>query len=252
MYDLQKASGFKRFSAFLLDFIFVSIVAVGFALFVSWATGFDGYLNTYEAKLTEYENAYGVDFEITQEEYDKLEGDALENFKAAEKAFAEDPEVAKSGAMIINLTLVIVSVSLFLAFFVLEFIIPVCLGNGQTLGKKVFGVGVMFNNGIKLTPLGLFARGLLGKFTVETMVPVLIIMMIFFFGAGYIGLIALALIPVLECILYFTSSSRTLIHDALSGTVAVDMASQMIFDTYDDMIAYKKRVHAEAVDKESY
>ena len=252
MYDLQKATGFKRFSAFLFDFIMISIIAVGFAFLVSWIVGYDAQLSAYEEKYKYYETLYNVDFDISDEEYGKLPGDELENFKAAENAFAADPEIGGIVYKIMNLTLLIVSLPLFLAFLVLEFIIPLCLGNGQTAGKKIFGVGVMFSNGVKLSSLGLFARSLLGKFTVEVMVPVLILMMVFFFGAGAVGLLALALIPVLECVLFFASQTRILIHDAISGTVAVDMASQMIFDTYDDLLDYKKRIHAEAVEKSNY
>ena len=252
MYDLQRAGGFKRFSAFLFDFIILSILAVGFAFAISAITGYDARLGDYEAKVKEYEAAYGVDFDISQEEYDALEGEALDNFKAAEKAFGTDPEVSGIYTVIFNLTLLTVSLSLFLAYFVAEFVIPLILGNGQTVGKKIFAVGVMFNNSVKLNSLGLFVRSVLGKYTVETMVPVLILMMVVFFGAGYIGLIALVLIPVLEMVLFFASHNRTLIHDALSGTVAVDMASQMIFDSYDEMMAYKNRVHRENVDTTGY
>ena len=48
------------------------------------------------------------------------------------------------------------------------------------------------------------------------------------------------------------AESDTLINDLLSDTVAVDMESQMIFDTEDDLIEYTKRLHAEKAAKEVY
>ena len=33
----------------------------------------------------------------------------------------------------------------------------------------------------------------------------------------------------------------------MAGTVTVDMASQMIFDTPEQLLAYKQRIHTEAV-----
>ena len=44
--DLQKASLWKRISAFLFDFILLGIVAVLFALALSAVTGYDGYSRT--------------------------------------------------------------------------------------------------------------------------------------------------------------------------------------------------------------
>ncbi len=252
MYDLQRAGAFKRFSAFLFDFIILSILAVGFALAISSITGYDATLDEYQAHLDRYEKEYGVSLEITADEYEALSEDERKYFDEVERKFGSDEEVLLTLNMVFNLTLVVITLGTLLAFVVLEFTVPLLIGNGQTIGKKIFGIGVMFNNGVKINSLGLFVRSMLGKYTVETMVPVLIVIMIFFFGAGMLGAVALVLIPVLEAILFFATSNRCLVHDVFSGTVAVDMASQMIFDTYDDMIAYKKRAHAESVEKSTY
>ena len=72
MYEIQKASMLKRMSAFLLDFILMTIAVTGFALLLSVVTG----LSTHTDKLTErqayYESTYGVDFETTEEDFNKL------------------------------------------------------------------------------------------------------------------------------------------------------------------------------------
>ena len=39
------------------------------------------------------------------------------------------------------------------------------------------------------------------------------------------------------------------LHDLLAQTVAVDMASQLIFDSPEDLLEYKKRLHAEDAEK---
>ena len=51
----------------------------------------------------------------------------------------------------------------------------------------------------------------------------------------------------LQIILMITTQTNSCIHDVLAKTVAVDMASQMIFDSEEQMIAYKNKVHAEKV-----
>ena len=43
-----------------------------------------------------------------------------------------------------------------------------------------------------------------------------------------------------------------MIHDLLAGTVVVDVSSQMIFRTTDDLIAYKKKIAAEQSARQVY
>ncbi len=252
MYDLQRASSFKRFSAFLFDFIILTILAVGCAFLISGIVGYDSHLAEYRGHLERYEIEYGIELDMTGEEFSALTEEERARYDAAEEAFSKDEAVIRSMDMLFNLTLVMITLGLLVPFLILELLIPLLLKNGQTLGKKIFGVGVMFNNGVKLTSLGLFARGVLGKYTVETMIPVLIVVMIIFFGAGILGIAALILVLFLEVALFFATKNRTLVHDIISGTVTVDMMSQMIFDTYDEMVAYKKRVHAELAEKSEY
>ena len=61
IYDLQKASLLKRFSAFLLDFILICIVAVGFAALISRIAKFDVKYQQFDAYMVKYGEEYGVD-----------------------------------------------------------------------------------------------------------------------------------------------------------------------------------------------
>jgi hypothetical protein len=72
MLDLQKASVLKRVSAFLLDMILLLILITGFAFVLSLVTGYDGYNERLEAVEQEYEDKYGVSFDISEEEYNKM------------------------------------------------------------------------------------------------------------------------------------------------------------------------------------
>ena len=77
------------------------------------------------------------------------------------------------------------------------------------------------------------------------MVPVLIVMMIYFGSIGIVGPIVLLGILITETAVLFTSRHHALIHDLPAATVAVDMASQLIFESREALIAYKEKVHAE-------
>ena len=78
------------------------------------------------------------------------------------------------------------------------------------------------------------------------------IFMIFFNMTGFIGTVILGLILLLQFILIIVTRTNSLLHDILAKTVVIDMASQMIFDNAGELLAYKKKVHAEQVARQTY
>lgn len=252
IYDLQRASMWKRLSAGLFDGILLGVAAVLFAWLLSIALGFDGYYEALNEAYARYGEEYGVNFSMGLSDYEAMSGEEIETLNKAYAALAQDESAMYAYNMLISLTLTITSLGILLAYAVMEFTIPMCLGNGQTIGKKMFGIGLMRNDGVKISGSGLFARTFLGKYAVCTMVPVLIIMMIFFGVLGLTGTIILALIALLQIILLLATRNHTPIHDLFAASVCIDVGSQLIFDTYEDMIEYKKKVHAEQVANSVY
>ena len=242
----------KRISAYILDVILLAVVIVGFAFLLSSVTGYDTYNQELDSIYTNYEEHFGVDFNMSYEEYEALSEEGKQNFDNATDALNSDVNAMHAYDMIVNLTLVITSISILLGYLALEFFVPLLLKNGQTVGKKIFGIALMRNDGVKITPVMLFVRTVLGKYTIETMVPVLIIIMVFFGSAGAIGFAVLVLIAVLQIVLLFITKTRSVIHDLLAYKVAVDIQSQMIFDSNEDLLEYKKKIHEAIVADSEY
>ena len=253
VYDLQKASMWKRASAYIFDFILICIVAVGVCFLLSAILGYDAQIEKMETAYAVYEDKYGIDFDISQEDYDKLTDEQKAVYELANEEFSKDAEINRIYTMLVNLTLIVITFGVLAAYVLLEVVVPLLFKNGQTLGKKVFGVAVMRVDGVRITPPMLVIRTILGKFTIETMAPVLLFMMIFFGAVDVIvGGVVIILIGVLQLIAMISTKTNSAIHDLISGTVAVDMASQMIFDTPEELIEYKKRIHAEMAEKANY
>ena len=252
IFDLQKASMWKRVSAFLFDFILFVIAVAGVAFLLSAVLGYDKQNTALEKAYAKYEAEYGVTFDISQEEFIQLSAEEQAVWNEAYQALIKDNEAMYTYNMVLNLSLVISSLAILFAHLVLEFFIPVKFGNGQTLGKKIFGVAVMRVDGVKVTPPLLFIRTILGKFTIETMIPVLICVMIFFNMIGIVGMLILGLILLLQIIIMITTHTNSCIHDILAKTVTVDMSSQLIFETQEELVAYKNKVHAEKVARQTY
>lgn len=253
MFDIQKASLLKRFSAWLLDFILMTIAVTGFAYLISVVTGYQGYIDTISDKQAYYENEYGVDFDISEEDFNILSKEEQDYIvHVHDELYAKDNEVLYAYDMTINLTLTIATLSLLFSCMLLEFFVPLFLKNGQTVGKKLFAIGVVHANGVRLTNFALFARTLLGKYTIETMIPVIILVTMIFGGSGVVGITVLGLILILELFVFFKDKLFTPIHDVLGHTVCVDLASQMVFENVDELMAYKAKLHADAVEKAEY
>lgn len=252
IYDLQKASMWKRISAFLFDGILLGIVAVLFAWGLAAALDVDGYQTRLDEYYARYGQEYGVNFQLTLTEYEAMTQAEIENLERAYAAFSADEDAIYVSQMLMQLTILIITFGILLGFILLEFILPAILGNGQTLGKKIFGIGLMSLEGIRITRVALFVRTMLGKYAVETMVPVLILMMIFFGVIGIVGTAVLGMILLLQFILILATRRHTLIHDLLAQTVCIDVASQMIFNTREEKIAYIQKVHAEKAANAAY
>ncbi len=256
IYDLQRASVLKRISAFLFDIIMISIVAVGVAILLSLALGYDAHQQNFNTIREQYETLYGVDFDISKEEYDAFteaeKAQYIEKVNEANKALNKDQNARTAYQIIINLSLGIITGALLISFAILEFAVPLIFKNGQTLGKKIFGIALMRTDGVRITGPMLFARAILGKFAVETMVAVYFLLM-FYFGMGsLLGIILIAVIPLANLVLVFATKNHYQIHDLLASTVAVDMTSQMIFESPEALLEYKKMIQREAAEKADY
>lgn len=265
IYDLQKASLVKRISAFILDFILLAMLFTGSILVVSSFTKYDDHFNNLESRLTEIQENYniselekssGISFDsfqrMSQEEKEKLDPDLLNAYNGCTEAMNTDADTIKLYETIMNLSILIVSIGMLIAHLILGFFIPLIFKNGQTIGKKVFSIAVMRNDGIKISPMVLFVRAILGKYTIGTMVPLVMILMYLFGTSPIVSIFVILLILLLQVVLLLTSKSRSLIHDYLASTVVVDFQSQMIFDSVEAKQEYQLRLHKEAVDKATY
>lgn len=252
IYDLQKASILKRISAALLDLILLVIVIVGIASLVSTAVGYDSYSAQLEEYYASYEKEFGVVFDITEETYNAMSVAERENYDAAYAALIADEDAMYVYNMTISLSLVVLSLGILGGYLVTEFAVPLLIGNGQTVGKRVFSLAVVRSNCVRIRPVSLFIRTLLGKYTLETMIPVLVAFMVVYNMAGLVPILLVLVLAVAQVVLLFANRNHCLIHDLIADAVVVDMSSQMIFESEENLLDYKKRVAAERAEQSPY
>lgn len=250
VYDLQKADTWKRVSAFIFDKILVFVLAVGIAFLFSLVLDFDKYSDMYNKTVESYSEKYSVDLSISEEEYNKLSDADKKQFDDAYNVWVYDQERNYAISMILNLSLIVLIISSLVAYSALEFAVPLFIGNGQTVGKKIFGVAVMRIDGVKVSPFVMFARAILGKYTLELMLPLLLLLSIFYTGV-FAPIIPVLIVLVNAGFTIFTKN-HTPLHDLLASTVTVDMATQLIFDSPEALLDYKQKIHAEMADRAEY
>ena len=251
-YDLQKASMWKRISAFLFDGIMLVILAVLFAWGLSALLGYDGYNRTVNESYDRYSQEYQVDLRMSLTEYEALSPEEAQRVDDAFDALNADAKALRAHQMMLQLSVLILSLSFFFAYLIWDFIIPLKLGDGQTVGKKIFGLGLMKTDGTRVHGPTLFIRAILGKYTIETMIPVLILLMIYWGTIGVVGPAVIGLILLTEIIVMISTHTNSLIHDLLANTVVIDEASQKIFETSEELAAFKAEIAAEIAQREKY
>ena len=265
IYDLQKASLTKRISAFLFDLVTLAVIFTGCMLLISTICGYDGKTQALSDRMTEIHEDFGIaelekehsvtfnDFQyMTEEERAKLPESLVSTFNAYNDALTQDTKIIFLYETVFTLSLMIVSLSLLAAFLVVDFAVPLYFKNGQTLGKKIFGIAVMQTDGVKLPVKTLFIRTVLGKYTIGAMVPALMLLSLLFGGSPIMPLTVILAILLIQVVMLITTKTNSLIHDTLSATVVVDFQSQMIFESAKDKEEYVLRIHRENAEKADY
>lgn len=248
--DVQKASVWKRAAAGLLDTMLLLLVAAGIFILMLTVFDYDGVLNDSEALQNSYLEAYGIDKSWIGSPDLTPEQKAL--MDEAEDAFGQDVQALTLWEKMTGYLLTSLSVGCLAGILLLEFVVPLLFRNGQTVGKKVFSLSVTRVDGVKMTTLQLFIRTLLGRFTIETMFPVYVILLIYVGSLGMIGTIILMALAIGQVILMSATENRSLIHDLLAGTVVVDHTTQKIYRSTEDLISHKKRIAAERAARQEY
>ena len=113
--DLQKANILKRISAYILDLILLTIVITGAAFALSAIFKYDSYSETLDRIYNEYEAEYGIDFDISAEEFSALPEEEKKVYEDVNRLMNENEEAIEAYNMTVNLALVITSLSILIA-----------------------------------------------------------------------------------------------------------------------------------------
>jgi len=247
--DLQKADVWKRVAAWLLDIMLFCLLVVGVGALLSLTLDYDGKLQRYESRYNGYIEQYALQDADLNAPANEEEQQRIEQ---AGEAMYKDTELMGLRTLVTNLMLIIATFSVLVSVLVLEFAVPLILKNGQTVGKKVFSLGVVRVDSVQLGAFQLFVRAVLGKFTVEIMLPAYAVVLGLFGGMPLAAVIIIGGLGVGQIICIAATKYNCALHDQMSGTAVVDIASQRVFKSSAELLEYTKRIHAEEARRKEY
>lgn len=150
------------------------------------------------------------------------------------EVFNSISSVAEAGAKFMTLSTTIYVVSIFLAGATSYVIIPWILKDGQTLGKKIFKLGLADADGYKFHNHRLLMR----------FMPFLVVnasLMFFVLVNLYIVLSIVAVVFLVSFTLAMSSPKRMSLHDFTAQTIVVDLKTSKIFATVEQEEEYVLR-----------
>lgn len=246
IYIPKKPPMVKRFAALVIDVIMVIVLASGIAFLVSKIYNYDKYYNAvYEAQIS-----YGVyvpsdEGTITYNGKTYIictEDKSLtsEEANARIKALTSDPTF-KDNYYKMNLgPIIITSIGLATSLLILEYILPLCLKHGRTLGKFLFNIGYVNEDDIDVTPKNMTIKFLFGKLIVNALIPYTgVLLIIYQTGLVVIGLAFVLGVPIINLIMLLASKDNRLLSDYIGKMKPCDNNCQMYFKTVEELNAAK-------------
>lgn len=141
------------------------------------------------------------------------------------------PDIAKAGANYMTISTVQYVASILISGILVYIVMPLILKNGQTVGKKAFGLGLANSDGYKFSN-----NRLLMRFVPFAVVDVSLFFMILV--NLYVVMLIVLIVFLVSFALAMSSPKRMSLHDLTGRTLVVDLKSSVLFSTVEEEEAY--------------
>ncbi len=246
IYVPKKPPMVKRFAALVIDVIMVIVLASGIAFLVSKIYNYDKYYNAVYQTQIDY-GVYvpsdegnitydGKTYIICTEDKSLTEEEANSRIKAltSDKTFKDNYYKMNLGPIVIT------SIGLASSLLVFEFILPLCLKHGRTLGKFLFGIGYVNEDDLDVSLKNVTIKFLFGKLIVNAVIPYTgVLLIIYQTGLVLIGLAFVLGVPIINLLMLFLTKDKRLLSDYIGKMKPVDNNCQVYFKNIEDLNAAK-------------
>lgn len=230
------AAAHKRFAAFFIDLVVFILLLTGVTWIVGDIAGYNRNAELLEEKYVEH-GIYIVDEKTNEYIFCDTTQKVCQDGWVT---FNKDEEACKYYDKSVELTTLILTISVFVTYAALEFVVPLLFKNGQTIGMFILKIGLVSNDGVRVNHKQMFVRFIIGKYIVATMIPIYGLIFLFFnLYGGLLGLIAFASILGIDLLMTLASPKKAGIANSISSCYACDLDTSMIYDTIEEVNAIK-------------
>jgi uncharacterized RDD family membrane protein YckC len=235
-YTLNLANPWKRFAAWILDFILLATIAVG----VTWLCSIIFNFTEENAKLYSYYEQYGV-YTVTDGVGAFCETDANYSNECAAMwtNFGNDASAVGQYQKVVSLTFIMLTIGVFVSTTIIYLVFPLIFRNGQTIGKKVMGVALLSKDEIQVSTFQVVTRYLIGNFTIMLMLPIMLLLVAIYFNWGLILTLPGIAIELGNIVAIMVTKNKQNIPDLIARTIPIDISSQIIAKTPEELSKYK-------------
>lgn len=240
LFKVCKPKTIHRLAAFLIDAIVFVILFTGVLYLISLIMDFDAH---YALLQEEYKKVGYLIFNEEKEKWEFLTSTAP-NYEEVTKLVTENKVIMEELFFVNSFSVKSPLIAIAIVLLVVEFIIPLILRNGQTIGMKVFSIGLISNTGIAISPIQLFARCFIGKMAVLGIIPALGILYIFLnYSGGLLGSLIVLVIYGINLFLLIRSKNNTGIQDLIANVIPVDAKETIFYRTMKEFNEANKNIN---------
>lgn len=251
MLDFHKAKPIKRLAAYLIDLIMLVAITAGVWIAMYSAMDYNTYVQEFQGYIDEYAQKHGVDLSIPSNEIQNYPEEVQEKYNEALLDLNDNKEAMASYAQRFKIDILAAMVGFFVAYLILEVMIPLILKNGQTVGKKIMGLCVMHKYHVRVGAMQIIYRSILGKYFIETMIPVGMLLLKNYGVLGTTASLIMAVIAMTQGFIVLMSQANCGIHDKLFHTVVADFKKQYIFDSWNERFDFQEAYDKEMAEREA-
>ena len=249
-YEPAKAKYVYRLAAFLIDIIIFVILLTGVLFVLSKITNFDTHYNNL------HQQYQTIGYEIYDEENDKYNIISSDdpNYDYVMELYQTDKVIEQEEGYINSYVLNAPLIAIAFCMLILEFIVPLILKKGRTIGMLIFHIGLISTSLIKVKSQQLFAGAFIGKVVIFGMVPYICLFNSFFRVGGGLGTtIFLILLLATNLVLILFTNNHNSIADKIASLYPVDDNQTIYFNDLEELNQAKKDLkHEQESQKKVY
>lgn len=216
----------NRIAAFIIDAILLVILLTGILYLSSVVFHYDAHLAALESEYIK------EGFLVLNPETNKYEylSETASNYQVVLESIKNNKIIISEQNFLNSYTSQAPIACIAIVLFITEFIVPLFLGNGQTVGMKVFKIALISNNNIKISPLQLFARCLIGKIAILGVIPMFGVSFILFNPTGgLLGTLIIIVILIIQITAIMKNKNHAGIQDIIAQVYPVNYSETVIY-----------------------